>query len=50
MHVIDETYQCGRCGDTVNPKSGTCGDIECPLFDPRYETGEEADEPIRSSN
>ena len=40
MGVLDETYVCERCNRTVNEMTSTCGDIDCPLFDPRYEEDE----------
>lgn len=45
MSEVDETYICERCERTVNPLTSTCGDITCPLFDPRYK--EDFDESVR---
>jgi len=41
MKVANETYICERCEREVNPMHGSCDDLECPLFDPRYEEEEE---------
>lgn len=41
MGILDETYVCERCNRTVNEMTSTCGDITCPLFDPRYEEEDE---------
>lgn len=41
MGILDETYVCERCNRTVNEMTSTCGDLLCPLFDPRYEEQQE---------
>lgn len=48
MKIANESYICKRCDREVNPMSGSCSDMNCPLFDPRYE--ETDDEPVRSQS
>ena len=40
MRVADEEYLCPQCERMVTPMS-TCGDMECPLFSPRYDDEED---------
>ena len=37
--VMNEVYVCPRCERSVTPLS-TCGDMDCDLFDPRYDDEE----------
>jgi len=44
MRIINEVFICERCEREVDPMHSSCDDMECPLFDPRYEENEHEEE------